>query len=49
MREGLDRHDAIHAIGSVLTGIILMRAKLKAIKMELRKRMHDPIATTGLG
>jgi hypothetical protein len=24
-----------------------MRAKLKAIKMELRKRMHDPIATTG--
>ena len=24
-----------------------MRAKLKAIKMELRQRMHDPIATTG--
>ena len=24
-----------------------MRAKLKAIKMELRKRMHDPIAKTG--
>jgi hypothetical protein len=24
-----------------------MRAKLKAIKVELRKRMHDPIATTG--
>jgi RNA-directed DNA polymerase len=24
-----------------------MRAKLKAIKMELRKRMHDPVAQTG--
>ena len=24
-----------------------MRAKLKAIKVELRKSMHDPIATTG--
>jgi hypothetical protein len=24
-----------------------MRAKLKAIKMELRKRMHDPVAGTG--
>jgi RNA-directed DNA polymerase len=24
-----------------------MRAKLKAVKMQLRKRMHDPIATTG--
>jgi hypothetical protein len=24
-----------------------MRAKLKAIKMELRKRMHDPVAKTG--
>src|SRR5262245_31498207 len=24
-----------------------MRAKLKAIKMELRQRMHDSIATTG--
>ena len=23
MREGLDRHDAIHAIGSVLLGIVL--------------------------
>jgi RNA-directed DNA polymerase len=25
-----------------------MRAKLKALKMELRKRMHDPIAETGV-
>jgi hypothetical protein len=24
-----------------------MRAKLKAIKRELRKRMHDPVAETG--
>jgi hypothetical protein len=24
-----------------------MRAKLKAIKMELRKRMHDPVVQTG--
>ena len=24
-----------------------MRAKLKAIKTELRKRMHDPVAKTG--
>jgi hypothetical protein len=24
-----------------------MRAKLKAIKVKLRKRIHDPIATTG--
>jgi hypothetical protein len=24
-----------------------MRAKLKAVKMELRKRMHDPIPKTG--
>jgi hypothetical protein len=24
-----------------------MRAKLNAVKMELRKRMHDPIAKTG--
>jgi hypothetical protein len=24
-----------------------MRAKLKAIKMKLRKRMHDPVAQTG--
>jgi hypothetical protein len=27
MREGLDRHDAIHAIGSVLVGIFLDVAK----------------------
>jgi hypothetical protein len=26
-----------------------MRAKLKAIKMELRKRMHDPVVKTGAG
>lgn len=25
-----------------------MRAKLKAIKVELRNSMHDPIATTGI-
>jgi RNA-directed DNA polymerase len=24
-----------------------MRAKLKAIKLELRKRTHDPVAQTG--
>jgi hypothetical protein len=30
MREGLDRHDAIHAIGSVLIGIIFDVATKKA-------------------
>ena len=25
-----------------------MRAKMQAIKMELRKKMHDPIAKTGV-
>jgi hypothetical protein len=36
MREGLDRHDAIHAIGSVLMGIFFDAAKTPGKHIDIK-------------
>jgi hypothetical protein len=42
--DGLDRHDAIHAIGSVLSVIIFDVMKKPNEKFDINKRYHDELA-----
>lgn len=43
MREGLDRHEAIHAIGSVLFGVIHDQSRGDAAERDIEEDLNDEL------